>query len=282
MTPWRWVRNLRPAGLIFYGVFGALLLVLIGFPFLFPRGIPVGGPASEEGLLTVGEGGWDRAHFEPRMLLIENEALRRQGRYKSNVNSCIDPGALRPLLDRALGEARKDRGTRGLWVKLTATTHWGSTPCIQSIRTSTRRGRQYGSYYRIVSVQSVQPLGCGSLSFVINKRRCPAPPQPPKPLHIDDPASYPAEALSRAAEGRVTIEALIGPKEELLECKPVTTSGDVALDRSACEVFAANIRHYAGRGSTAGLASGVRRIRTRIRFELDRVPPSRSTPSLGE
>jgi hypothetical protein len=55
----------------------------------------------------------------------------------------------------------------------------------------------------------------------------------------------------------------------------VATSGDAAPDRAAFQVFAENIRAYAGKGSTAGLSAGVRRIRAPIRFELDKSPTAR-------
>ncbi|MDP5278494.1 TonB family protein [Sphingomonas sp. DG1-23] len=90
---------------------------------------------------------------------------------------------------------------------------------------------------------------------------------------IEAADSYPAEALHRGAEGRVWVEALVGPKERLLACKPVASSGDAALDRAACAVVAGSITTFAGKGSTEGLAAGVRRIRVPIRFEIDKSPP---------
>jgi hypothetical protein len=87
MKPWQGVRNLRPAGPIFYGAIGALLVLLAGFPWLFPHGIRTSGPVSQQGLLAVTNGDWARAGFRSRALLAENARLRPQGRQRGDMEA---------------------------------------------------------------------------------------------------------------------------------------------------------------------------------------------------
>ncbi|MDT8757979.1 energy transducer TonB [Sphingomonas psychrotolerans] len=249
---------------------GALVLLVAGFPLLFPRGIRTGGPAPYEGLFVVPDDDWTHATFQSRAAIEENERLRPKGMLRVG-ETCLDTSAVRAELERALAHARLDRfDERAVWLRMEATSQFGILACIR--RHSYQRGRRYGTFYRVTALRVVRPLPCGSMTFILSNRRCPTPPPPPKPLRLGD-SDYPVEALRRGAEGRVIVEALIGPHEELLECKPVTSSGDAALDRSACGIFSANILAYAGKGSTSGLAAGVRRIRAPIRFELDKSPP---------
>nr|WP_294810203.1 TonB family protein [uncultured Sphingomonas sp.] len=277
MRLWQWARELRPAGLLLYGAIGAILIALVALPRLFPDGLEVAGPTPDEGLLAIGSDGWEGATFHPLALLVENEQLRAKGQQRVG-ELCLDPAAARAELDRAFGRTRADRsGTRAVWVKLVARKYLVSNACTN--RNRTRAGRHYGYVYRITALRAVHPIDCGYLRFIFNSRRCPAPPSPPKAIHIDDAQSYPTEALGRGAQGLATIEALVGPGDKVIACKVTASTGDAALDRAACDVFAANARSYAGKGSTAGLASGVRRIRTRIRFELEKPAPNSARPA---
>ncbi|MDP5278495.1 hypothetical protein Q9Q95_06125 [Sphingomonas sp. DG1-23] len=108
MSLGRAVRNLRPAGLILYGTIGALILLIVCFPLLFPRGIRIGGPAPLEGLFVVADGDWAHASFERRALLEKNERLRPRGMQEVG-HLCLDAAAVRSQLERALGQARRDR-----------------------------------------------------------------------------------------------------------------------------------------------------------------------------
>jgi|GEM_PF-1644653 TonB family protein len=267
MTPWRRVWNLRVAGWIIFGVVGTLVVAIPAFPLLFPTGIQSRGPAIEEGLLTVGNGNWKFASFQPVELLAKNEASRSEGSLIGGT-TCIEVSpVLRAELDRALGQAQMDQdGRRGVWVKFVATRRFGTNACIDRPNARGRRRIYYASYPSIVAIKAVRPLACTPFAFTLYKRRCPPPPPPPRTLNVE---GYPEDAARRGAEGQVSIVAIVGPKNELIDCKVIQSSGDAALDQAACGVFRENAAAFAGKGSSDGLASGVRRIKTWISFELD-------------
>ncbi len=271
--------RLRIGGVILIG----LAVLFIAAPFLLrmlPSGIPTGGAILEEGLLTVGDGQWETAKFDSVDELAENEALRSQGRFIEHLG-CIDvPKSLRAELDRALAKAPVgDGGGRGAWVKIVTTRHFGANACIEQLNQHrSRRNRiSAANYRRVEAVQAAAPIACDPFLYTILMRRCPAPPPPPKQLHLGE-QSYPEDAARRGAEGKVGIVAIMGPKNELLDCKVSQSSGDAALDGAACGVFRDNAGTFAGRGSSEGLASGVRRIKTTISFEMEKSEPEPAQP----
>jgi periplasmic protein TonB len=85
----------------------------------------------------------------------------------------------------------------------------------------------------------------------------PTPPQPPQPLAIDQSAgpspigdqggwfpqdAYPGGALSRGAEGRVSVSVAIGTDGRVNDCQVVATSGDRDLDAATCRLAKRNGR----------------------------------------
>lgn len=249
-----------------------LFLLLIGFVFsvdiLFPDGVQTEGRRTHTGLLVARSSNPADATFDSLKLLLANERTRAAGRQVSEV-ICIVPGAARAVLARALAASYPDNdGFRSIWATFEATTRLRTGACMQ--RHGRSRGKQYGPYLYITAVKTVRPVSCGYATFILNGRRCPAP---PKPVHIDDPQAYPEKARLAGVEGTAIVEVLIGRNKEMIQCRVARSSGNAMLDQAACPTLAQNPALYASGGTTTGLADGVRRVTRRIRWQLERDGP---------
>jgi TonB family protein len=85
----------------------------------------------------------------------------------------------------------------------------------------------------------------------------PSRPTSERPLaELFTPADYPAGALRRGAEGRVSFRLHIGPDGALRDCEIVASSGDVDLDRATCKIVWERGRFRPGRDADGNPLGG--------------------------
>jgi TonB family protein len=253
------------------------LLVVLGGPWLLPDGVGIDGlefsesskgPKAYEGLLFVPAEGVGNMTFTRVELLRENDALRDQGRQKSET---ICASATADLLRRIEAELRtvpaESNGKRPLWVRFTAERRFGAWPCLQRPEDARRGVTQLGLMLRIVSVQAIRPLGCDGLLFVINHLRCP---EAPKPVALTDKEGslYPEAALRAGKGGSVVVRLLADSSGSMLSCETVESSGDPSLDSGACELLRKRPDLISKEGRTDGFATGVREVTQRVTWRL--------------
>lgn len=262
-------------------IFRWLLIGLVCVPLalfaagaFWPHGLLLDGAVEQEGLLVLPESGWTHAWFEPRANVERNLRQRSQGRYTVD-NRCVDAGTAQPMLDHALEQGvkqgRVDRGARMLWISVQAETRWRQSPCMQCLSHDGRGGTRFGRHLRILSVAHATPIRCDIDLFIRNGRACPPPrpaSPPPPPLHLDRSDLYPEAARRAGLEGATQVELLVGPGDAIAQCRVIASSGHADLDAAACPSVAANPLALRGRGTTQGLATGMRRLVRIVRWQL--------------
>ncbi len=162
----RYIRRLIPflAAVAFIGAFAAV-------PRIWPDGFSAGPVATYEGLLVVPAEGWAFASFDTRQLLEKNVAERPMG--KQTVETiCLLPQTDTAPFRRALANAALDRtGGRALWVRFRAEPRLATGVCMNRAKSS--GGQNWGRYLRIEAVESVRPIPCGYIGFILSDLRCP-------------------------------------------------------------------------------------------------------------
>lgn len=253
-------------GIAFFAVIGLFVGIHAYTRFVGEDGIRVGDPSSYEGMLRIRENGdWSFVTFQTVQELQENERLRPLGRQKV-FDTCVVAKSFKNRLGPIIGQSGSDQIGRAVWVRMTAERYWAASTCIQQLHPSGRPATQIDSQLRIISLEEARPIPCGPLTFMLNRRTCPTTPKI-EPARIDEPGSYPAEALKAGAEGVSIIELIVGPENQVLKCDLIQSSGNNDLDAAACST-AAQRPEFLNGGSSEGLASGVRRLSRRIRWEL--------------
>lgn len=162
----RYIRRVIPflAVVAFLGAWTAV-------PGIWPDGFSAGPVYTYEGLLVVPAEGWEFSTLNTRQLLEKNAAERPLG--KQTVETiCLlprtDPAPFRAALANA---ALNQTGDRALWVRFRAEPRLATGACMNRIQHSS--GQHWGRYLRIEAVESVQPIPCGYIGFILNDLRCP-------------------------------------------------------------------------------------------------------------
>jgi len=245
----------------------ALPLAVFAAGAFWPQGLLLDAAARQEGLLILPESGWTNARFEPRANIERNLHQRGQGRYTVD-DRCVDAGPLQATLDHVLHQPRPHRGDRALWISVMAETRWRPSPCMQRLAHRGRGAVHYGRHLRILSVERATPIRCNIDLFVRNGRSCPPPSAPPAALHLDRPDLYPQAARQAGVEGEAQVELLVGPGNAIARCRILRSSGHADLDAAACPTATANPQALQGKGSAAGLATGMRRLIRTVCWQL--------------
>lgn len=137
-----------------------------------PDGFPAGGPATYEGLIVVGDRGWDYAAIETIGLLKLNERERLRG-MQTVETVCVLSGQKQPQLVQALTKAPPNKsGYRAIWVKMIAKPRHSTSACSNFYAHRSSK-TVWGEHIRIVSVMSAEPVLCDYTTFIRNRRRCP-------------------------------------------------------------------------------------------------------------
>ena len=249
------------------------LVALFAVPKLLPDGIAIdslpvsessSGPKGYEGLLFVPSEGVGKMTFSGVELLRENDALRSRGRQNSET-ICVDagPDLIRRIESELKAVPAEPSGGRPLWARFTAERRFGAWPCLQRPEDAAEGVTQLGLMLRIASIESIRPLGCDGLTFVMNDLRCPEAPRPVV-LTDEDGSLHSGAGRSAAATGSVVVRLLADSANAVLSCTAVESSGDPAIDSAACALLRERPDLVAKEGRTEGFATGLREVTQRI------------------
>lgn len=73
---------------------------------------------------------------------------------------------------------------------------------------------------------------------------------------------YPAAAMARGEEGRVTVELRVGPNGRVTACAIVASSGSAALDEATCRIAHARLIFHPARDAAGRAIAGAVRFST--------------------